>query len=262
MKNVTAIVFGLAILFSGTVRVWAEKVSPDNASDGSSDGTIPSSEIIANNETGIPDKKLYDTVLAQCDSNKDGVLTKAEAAEAKTLDCNGRGINNLQGIQLFSNLTGLDLGGNSISDISPVSSLTNLTNLSLVYNEIKISDISALSSLTKLTSLVLDGNQISDVSALSSFTNLEALSLHNNLVSDFSALLSPSKLEYLYLHEDDTNDIGVLTTKALSAPKAAVKTVAPKTGDTTPVALYAILLAAAAAGGVITYRKRYTGTNK
>lgn len=100
MKNVTAIAFGFVLLFSATVRVWAENVSPDNASNGSVDGTIPSSEIIANNETGIPDKNLYDAVLSQCDSNKDGVLTKAEAASAEKLyvDCANRAINSVQGI--------------------------------------------------------------------------------------------------------------------------------------------------------------------
>ena len=49
----------------------------------------------------------------------------------------------------LTQLTGLNLGGNNITDISAVAGLTQLTELSLGGNN--ITDISAVAGLTELT---------------------------------------------------------------------------------------------------------------
>lgn len=59
----------------------------------------------------------------------------------------------------MTNLIGLNLSCNQISNISALKSLTNLTYLNLYYNQ--INDISALKNLTNLTELHLNYNQIS-----------------------------------------------------------------------------------------------------
>ena len=64
----------------------------------------------------------------------------------------------------LTNLTYLDLDGNSISDISGISELTNLTRLELGGSN--LSDLSPLANLTNLTILWLYGNNLSDLSPL------------------------------------------------------------------------------------------------
>ena len=70
----------------------------------------------------------------------------------------------------LTNLTGLYLPGNHITDISSLSGLTNLTTLRLDHNF--ISDISLVVSLTNLKTLWLGHNNISDLSPLVANTGL------------------------------------------------------------------------------------------
>ena len=107
-----------------------------------------------------------------------------------------------------TNLTWLDLRGNSISDISAVAGLTKLTRLYLDQN--LISDISVLAGLTKLTRLYLDQNLISDISSLAGLTNLTWLDLSWNSISDTSVLAGLINLTWLYLSGNSISDISSL----------------------------------------------------
>jgi hypothetical protein len=57
---------------------------------------------------------------------------------------------------VFTQMTGLELGGNNITDLSPLAALTNLEALGLSYND--VSDLMPLAALTKLRSLEMHGN--------------------------------------------------------------------------------------------------------
>jgi hypothetical protein len=63
-----------------------------------------SGQVIANDESGIPDKNLYAAVLKAADSNGDGVLTVAEVEGIKSLSASSKNIQNIQGIQYCKNL--------------------------------------------------------------------------------------------------------------------------------------------------------------
>ena len=193
----SATMMSLSVLLTSGITAKAEEVD------------IPDSEIIKNDETGIPDQNLYKAALQQFDSNGDGILTKDEAATGKALSAVNCSIENLQGIQYFENVLSLSLSENQISDISALSSLNNLAGLNLSYNN--ISDISALSNLTNLSSLDLSGNQISDISALSNLTNLTHLDLSVNQISDISPLERHTQLGFLNLTVNQVSDISVLS---------------------------------------------------
>ena len=64
----------------------------------------------------------------------------------------------------WTDLTFLNVSGNTISDITPIGNLTNLTELWATDNN--ISDISVLSGLTKLRKLRLRDNSILDTSPI------------------------------------------------------------------------------------------------
>lgn len=193
MKKKCAIL--LAMLVAGTTIMSA---TPVKAAE---------SEIIKNDETGMPDKVLYDAILSWVDGSTgdavDGVLTQAEANELTfffQMDEEKETITSLRGLEYCKNLEVLDLAGNAIRDISPVAELTKLKELNLCENQ--ISDISAVSSLTNLTGLFLSNNEISDISALAKLTKLQGLDLMYNQISDISVL---SDLTNLGLSNDESD---------------------------------------------------------
>ena len=109
----------------------------------------------------------------------------------------------------MTNLTGLWLHFNDLTDISALSGLTNLTQLGLHFND--LTDVSALSGLTNLTQLGLAENQITDMSVLSGLTNLTSLDLSGNDLTDVSALSGLTNLEHLYLGNSDLTDVSALS---------------------------------------------------
>ncbi len=116
---------------------------------------------------------------------------------------------NIQGFNYATNLTGLNLNDNEISDISPLSGLTKMYSLTLSNNH--ISDISPLAGLTNLKWVYLGGNQISDISPLSGLPNLEWLYLNSNQVTDISHLSGLTNLVELGLSNNQISDISPLS---------------------------------------------------
>ena len=163
---------------------------------------------VAREDVIIPDANLRAAVGAALGMVSVARIDPVEMVTLTDLDASEVGISNLTGLELATNLTGLNLEGNRISDISALAGLTNLTSLSLSNN--RISDISALAGLTNLTSLSLSNNRISDISALAGLTNLTSLSLSNNMLSDISTLLGLTSLTELVLRGNSIRDISAL----------------------------------------------------
>ena len=186
--------------------------------------TEDSQKVILNDETGIPDAKLYQEILKVADVNKDNILTVEEAGSVSKLSLGWKDISNLKGIEYCTQLKELALNYNKISDTSALAGLANLTNLSLSNNQ--ISDISSLAGLSNLTSLDVSNNQLTTVE-LKGLANLTSLSLYNNQLtsvklSDLTNLTSLSlysnqlttieltnltKLESLGLYDQKLTDI-------------------------------------------------------
>ena len=138
------------------------------------------------------------------------VLTGLEAATNLTsLNLGGNSVSDISSIAGLTKLTRLTLWGNSISDISSVSGLTNLTSLSLWDNN--VSDISAVAGLTNLTGLHLGGNKVSDISPVAGLTRLTALHLPGNNISDASVVAGLTRLTYLNLSGTDITDLSFLS---------------------------------------------------
>ena len=112
-----------------------------------------------------------------------------------------RQIADLSGLEFFTNLTSLNLIGNSISDISPLAGLTQLMDLNLVGAP--ISDISPLAGLTRLIDLDLsETHVISDIAPLAGLTQLIFLNLNDNRINDISPLAGLTRLTSLSLVEN------------------------------------------------------------
>lgn len=93
-------------------------------------------------------------------TNGDNEIQVSEAtAFTGYMDCSSKYISSLQGIEAFTNITGLNAGNNKLTSID-ISQNINLESLSLPYNQLTELDVS---KNTKLTSLVLVNNKLSAV---------------------------------------------------------------------------------------------------
>lgn len=155
-------------------------LAPAETSPGSAETAASASEVVT----------FADPVLEQmvCGSmgRPEGDITAAEAEAVTELNLSFEWckylpdavqIQDIGGLEYFTNLKHLDLSFHAISDISPLAGLTSLALLSLSGNP--VADVAPLSGLTNLKVLSLSGCAAKDYSALSNLTGLELLALVN-----------------------------------------------------------------------------------
>ena len=179
-------------------------------------GTTVTFRAIAGEPVDIPDHNLRSAIERILGKAHGDPIAPAEMATLTSTERGawGIGISDLIGLEFATNLTHLDLSGNSISDISPLAGLTNLTHLDLQGKSfIDVSplvDISPLAGLTNLTWLNLNYNTISDTSPLEHLTNLTVLELGKNSISDISPLKNLKNLTSLNLRVNSISDLSPL----------------------------------------------------
>lgn len=126
----------------------------------------------------------------------------------KTLVCFGRGIESLEGVQQFTQLTSASLDQNVISDYSPLGGLPALHTLSLT--SAKIADLTGFPYMPSLTTLVLYDNQISDIRPLEANPQLLNLTLNSNKISDTGQFQGLPELDSLLLKNNLIIDVSGL----------------------------------------------------
>ena len=98
---------------------------------------VSAGDVIENNNSGIPDKKLYRAILKELGKKPNKKFTKQEAAKLKFLNASYKGIKNLKGIKYLKQLKQLDLEANGLKNLKGIQSLTNLTELNISRNSLK-----------------------------------------------------------------------------------------------------------------------------
>ncbi|MCP4112310.1 MAG: leucine-rich repeat domain-containing protein [Desulfobacteraceae bacterium] len=136
----------------------------------------------------FPDEDL-ETVIRQAIDKPTGDIQRVDLQNLTSLQADGEGIKNIEGLQYCTNLTTVNLSRNQISNISALAGMANLTSLELAENQ--ISDINALAGLSSLTSLDLSQNRIGDISALAG-PNVRRFNLTDN--KEISELILPKGL--------------------------------------------------------------------
>ena len=156
----------------------------------------------------FPDPVLAEIVAQQIfgsSANADLKVSQTQLEARVRLEILNMPIQNLEGMQYFTNLTHLTIFSGRISDLQPLANLINLTNLNLSANQ--ISDLQPLANLINLTNLGLSNNQISDLQPLVNLTNLTNLGLSYNRISDLQTLLNLTNLTSLRLSSNPISDI-------------------------------------------------------
>lgn len=147
-----------------------------------------------------------------------GDITLAEAQTITRLNLSnewqryssdGAAIEDIGGLESFTNLESLDLSFHAITNISPLSGLVKLTSLSLGGNP--VADISPLAGLANLKVLNLSGCAAQDYSPLAKLVNLQFLKLDNSSIADVSPLASLTSLRHLYLANCPVNGFSPLS---------------------------------------------------
>ena len=188
-------------------------------------------------ETGVPldaahfPDKAFRSEVQQYDTNNNGTLSQQELTAVTTINVPGCDIKSAKGIEYFTALTVLYLGGNQLSSVD-LSHNTKLTELYLDANQLSSLDVShntalewlylsgnQLSSMdlshnTALTYLWLYDNQLSSVD-LSHNTSLVGLYLNGNQLSSVD-LSRNTALEYLDLNHNQLSSVDVSHNTALT----------------------------------------------
>lgn len=238
-------VYWSAVIGTGTEGTLISNVAPPFHHDALTNGlnyyyvvtavnavgeSIASTEITATPVSIRIDSLTFtDSSLDAC--VKAATTEKIYVHELTNLQCAGKSIVNLAGIEALTSLSILNLSNNNIGDISPLSDLTRLSTLDLSYNNIinintiskltnvdtlhlqdnNVSNIITLSYLNKLTFLALGNNSVGDIGALSGLINLLYLDLTNNNINDVSALSDITSLTGLYLSNNTISDVSPLS---------------------------------------------------
>ena len=160
---------------------------------------------VAGTAVALPDPNLRAAVEIEIRKAAGEPIAPAEMLAFTCLQALGADIRNLTGLEGATNLTGVILRHNNISDISPMAGLTNLRRLDLQGNN--ISDISPVAGLTELADLLLQDNNISDISPVAGLTILIELNLSSNNISDISSVAGLTDLGWLDLERNHISDI-------------------------------------------------------
>ena len=133
-----------------------------------------------------------------------------------SLNLESKRITSLEGIEKFSDLQHLELGGNSIEKISALptslrylylqqnkisslkdaSFLENLIVLDLTYN--RLENLEGIENFKNLTSLYLAGNSLKSLNGIEHLKNLRMLSVTDNKLDSIEEILSLDSLQTIW----------------------------------------------------------------
>lgn len=176
MKKICAIVLSL-ILVAFAISVSA----------------VEQTDIIRNDESGIPDRNLYQQLILDFDKNDDGLLQLSEVENVGAILVDGKDISSLKGINYLTNLKIISAGYNNLESLEGVEGL-HLHSIFVAYNN--LTDISALADMSDtLEEINVTENQLSTLPNFKSF-NLTCVDAPQNRSTDFTY----NKLTYSELY--------------------------------------------------------------
>ena len=172
---------------------------------------VKSLEVLGLSGTGLTDENMDYlknlTLLTKLNLEGNEALTgeAVDALQQKLATCNISRSQlsytiDIDGQQVLSTSTELDLSGRGISDIAGLARLPSLEKLNLSRNSISNLYVLQLTdSRHTIRELNLSGNLIEDITPLASLTRIEVLDLSNNSISSELALMNLKTLKTLYL---------------------------------------------------------------
>ncbi len=149
-------------------------------------------------EQNFPDEAFRTYVKTTFDLDDDNVLSNDEIAAATKIDCRGKGVKDLTGIEFFTELTELDCRGNDLS-AKPLdlSANTKLKKIDLYDAKLKAINVSKLLDLEHLN---VGSNNLTTLD-VSNNTKLTYLDFYfNSGITSPVDLSSLTELDYLHIY--------------------------------------------------------------
>lgn len=186
LKSVCLVILSLLIVITGLFTAYVVNAK---------------SEIIPNNDKGIPDKYLYQAILYSLEKKSDSKFTKDEAEGLYALDQTvffGKKIKTLKGIEKLTNLHHLSIGDNKLTNLNGIEKLINLSSLKIGGN--KLTNLKGVESLTNLESLSVGKGKLKNVNEIKNLSKLKELSVNGNKLEDWTIVSDLTNLENLYIN--------------------------------------------------------------
>ena len=167
-------------------------------------------DVLPGTHVQIPDPNLRAAIAEALGKSTNAPITVEEMKGLVRLDAENRGIQNLTGLQLASNLRRLTFARDKhqFSDLTPIAGLNSLE--SLRFGGVNVSDLSPLAGLINLKHLHIDGTNVSDLSPLAGLINLEWLHFDVSKVSDLLPLAGLINLKHIGTWRSDISDLSPL----------------------------------------------------
>lgn len=149
-----------------------------------------------------------DPALAGCVGDMLGSAEETSTSalsDLTSLECTGREVVDLDGIERLDGLDTVDLSGNRLRDLSGLGTLRDLRHVDLSSNA--VSDLAPLAPLVELSTLTLSGNQLQDLTPLAGMTRLVDLDVSGNTLTSLVGLGTLTSLQYLVLSENPVADL-------------------------------------------------------
>lgn len=158
------------------------------------------SDVIPNNDYGIPDKVLYQSILRKLGKNKTETFTKQEVKNITRLKSNNHydkeKIKSLKGIGNLKNLKYLDVAVNQLTSLAGIEKLTKLETLDASQNNLKT--VSEVKNLKDLTKLDVNDNQIKSISEIKNLSKLIYINISRNSIRNLNCFDNLTEIETLY----------------------------------------------------------------
>ena len=168
------------------------------------------SEVIPNDETGIPDKGLYQVILQEIGKPKDGVITREDAEKITSIDHNNSrhacpDVKSLKGIGYLKNLRSLWLEYHKLKSLEGIEELEKLEYLAVSGNQLK--SLKPAAQCTRMRVLIAADNELTSLDGIGELTEISYLEVQNNKMKSIQGIQNLTKLEYLNVSENSLSDL-------------------------------------------------------
>ncbi len=167
-------------------------------------------EILLNHEPGysqskvfIPDANFRNFLNTSfptfMDLSGDSLITDSASAFTGNIDCSNQNIEDLSGIEYFTNIYRLECNNNQLTGLPDLSAITTL--MRLYCHDNKLTALPDFSLNTSLLDIYCENNQLASLPDFSNNTALLHLIFNNNLLTELPDL--SANIDLVYLHVDD-----------------------------------------------------------
>lgn len=132
-------------------------------------------------------KFIQNTYPATLDSNGNLIIAAAGSVPG-VMNCQNKNITNLDGVQFFTNLSGINCSGNKLTTLPNLSAILGLRTFIADNNE--LTSLGFISENIGLFTLSVSGNNIVNLNDLSALVDLKNLFVHRNSITQVNALTS------------------------------------------------------------------------